>query len=418
MNLKEYLTKQGRKTMAEKNLDFDTVVDRKNTYSLKYDFAKARNMPEDIMPLWVADMDFPVSSYIQEALQKQVEHGIFGYSDVQEEYFEVVKSWMQRHYGWNVKSDWLVKTPGIVFALAMAVKAFTQKGGSVLIQQPVYYPFQSVIVDNGRKMVSSTLKQDDSGKYEIDFVDFEEKIVKENIKLFFLCNPHNPVGRVWSEEELIRLGDICYKHHVIVVSDEIHADFTFQGKHHVFVDLKEEYQEIAMVATSPSKTFNIAGLQVSNIFIPNPELKKKLLQEIYACGYVQLNVMGLIAAKAAYEHGDEWYRAMYEYVRENIAYTKRFIEEKIPDVRLVDHQGTYLVWLDFRSLKLSEQELEELIVKRAKLWLDGGTMFGSAGKGFQRINVACPRKVLEEALTRLELAVKDVKNHEGGYDYE
>ena len=404
--------------MAEKNLDFDTVVDRKNTYSLKYDFAKARNMPEDIMPLWVADMDFPVSSYIQEALQKQVEHGIFGYSDVQEEYFEVVKSWMQRHYGWNVKSDWLVKTPGIVFALAMALKAFTQKGDSVLIQQPVYYPFQSVIVDNGRKMVSSTLKQDDSGKYEIDFVDFEEKIVKENIKLFFLCNPHNPVGRVWSEEELIRLGDICYKHHVIVVSDEIHADFTFQGKHHVFVDLKEEYQEIAMVATSPSKTFNIAGLQVSNIFIPNPELKKKLLQEIYACGYVQLNVMGLIAAKAAYEHGDEWYRAMYEYVRENIAYTKRFIEEKIPDVRLVDHQGTYLVWLDFRSLKLSEQELEELIVKRAKLWLDGGTMFGSAGKGFQRINVACPRKVLEEALTRLELAMKDVKNHEGGYDYE
>lgn len=418
MNLKEYLTKQGRKTMAEKNLDFDTVVDRKNTYSLKYDFAKARNMPEDIMPLWVADMDFPVSSYIQEALQKQVEHGIFGYSDVQEEYFEVVKSWMQRHYGWNVKSDWLVKTPGIVFALAMAVKAFTQKGDSVLIQQPVYYPFQSVIVDNGRKMVSSTLKQDDSGKYEIDFVDFEEKIVKENIKLFFLCNPHNPVGRVWSEEELIHLGDICYKHHVIVVSDEIHADFTFQGKHHVFVDLKEEYQEIAMVATSPSKTFNIAGLQVSNIFIPNPELKKKLLQEIYACGYVQLNVMGLIAAKAAYEHGNEWYRAMYEYVRENIAYTKRFIEEKIPDVRLVDHQGTYLVWLDFRSLKLSEQELEELIVKRAKLWLDGGTMFGSAGKGFQRINVACPRKVLEEALTRLELAMKDVKNHEGGYDYE
>ncbi len=404
--------------MAEKNLDFDTVVDRKNTYSLKYDFAKARNMPEDIMPLWVADMDFPVSSYIQEALQKQVEHGIFGYSDVQEEYFEVVKSWMQRHYGWNVKSDWLVKTPGIVFALAMAVKAFTQKGDSVLIQQPVYYPFQSVIVDNGRKMVSSTLKQDDSGKYEIDFVDFEEKIVKENIKLFFLCNPHNPVGRVWSEEELIHLGDICYKHHVIVVSDEIHADFTFQGKHHVFVDLKEEYQEIAMVATSPSKTFNIAGLQVSNIFIPNPELKKKLLQEIYACGYVQLNVMGLIAAKAAYEHGNEWYRAMYEYVRENIAYTKRFIEEKIPDVRLVDHQGTYLVWLDFRSLKLSEQELEELIVKRAKLWLDGGTMFGSAGKGFQRINVACPRKVLEEALTRLELAMKDVKNHEGGYDYE
>lgn len=393
--------------MAEKNLDFDAVMDRKNTYSLKYDFAKERKMPEDLLPLWVADMDFKVSSYIQEALQKQVEHGIFGYSEVKEDYFEVLKRWMKSHHDWDVESDWLVKTPGVVFALAMAVKAFTKEGDGVLLQQPVYYPFSEVIVDNGRKLVSNTLVQDETGKYVIDFTDFEDKIVKENIKLFFLCNPHNPVGRVWSKEELIRLGDICYKHHVIVVSDEIHADFVFRGKHQVFVNLKEEYKEIAIVATSPSKTFNIAGLQVSNIFIPNPELRQKIKKQIDAAGYSQLNVLGLVAAKAAYEHGEEWYQAMHRYVSENIAYTKQFVEEKLPGIKLVENEGTYLLWLDFKGRNLSERELEDLIVKQAKLWLDSGRIFGTAGKGFQRINVACPRETLKEALTRLEAALNE-----------
>ena len=393
--------------MAERNLDFDTIVDRKNTYSLKYDFAKERNMPEDALPLWVTDMDFKVSSYIQEALLKQAEHGIFGYSDVKEQYFEVLKQWMHRHHDWDVESDWLIKTPGIVFALAMAVKAFTNEGDGVLIQQPVYYPFSEVILDNGRRVVSNTLKQDESGKYRIDFEDFEEKIVNEKIKLFFLCNPHNPVGRVWSPEELTRIGDICYKHHVIVVSDEIHADFVFQGKHQVFVNLKEEYKEISFVATSPSKTFNIAGLQVSNIFIPNPKLRHKIRKQIDAAGYSQLNVMGLVAAKAAYEHGEEWYQAMHRYISENIAYTREFIRERIPKVKLVENEGTYLLWLDFRELNLSANELEDLIIKEAKLWLDSGRIFGEAGIGFQRINLACPRKTLTEALTRLEAVVKE-----------
>lgn len=394
--------------MGEKNLDFDTVVDRKNTYSLKYDFAKKRNMPEDLLPLWVADMDFKVSSYIQEAIINQAEHGIFGYSEVEKEYFDVVSGWMKRHHDWAVESKWLIKTPGIVFALAMAVKAFTNEGDGVLIQQPVYYPFSEVIADNRRKVISNTLVQDTTGKYRIDFEDFEEKIISEKIKLFFLCNPHNPVGRVWSIEELQRLGDICYKHHVIVVSDEIHADFAFHGKHQVFADLKEEYKEISIVATSPSKTFNIAGLQVSNIFIPNQELREKFIKQIDAAGYSQLNVMGLVATKAAYEYGDEWYEEMYKYVKGNIAYTKQFVEERLPGVKFVEHEGTYLVWLDFRELKLSELELEELIIKKAKLWLDSGRIFGIAGKGFQRINVACPRKTLEEALTRLETAMKDL----------
>lgn len=394
--------------MAEKNLDFDTVVDRRNTYSLKYDFAEKRNMPIDLLPLWVADMDFKVSSYIQEALLQQTEHGIFGYSEVQEEYFEVLKKWMKDRHDWEIESKWLVKTPGIVFALAMAVKAFTNEGDSVLIQQPVYYPFSEVIIDNKRKVVSNTLLQDETGKYTIDYEDFEEKIKKEKIKLFFLCSPHNPVGRVWSREELERLGDICYKHHVIVVSDEIHADFVFKGKHRVFTDLKEEYKQISIVASAPSKTFNIAGLQLSNIFIPNPELKRKFKKQIDASGYSQLNVMGLVAAKAAYEHGGEWYEAMLKYVEENITFTKRFLEEKLPDIKLIETEGTYLLWLDFKALGLSELELEDLIIKKAKLWLDSGRIFGTAGKGFQRINAACPRATLTEALERLELAVKNV----------
>lgn len=391
--------------MAERNLDFDTVVDRRNTYSLKYDFAEERNKPKDVLPLWVADMDFLISSYIQDAIQKQTEHGIFGYSDVKEEYFEALKRWMKTHHNWDIEEEWLVKTPGVVYALAMAVKAFTKENESVLIQQPVYYPFGSAITDNHRKLVVSDLILDEDGRYQIDFEDFEEKIVKEDVKLFFLCNPHNPVGRVWTKEELIRLGDICLKHNVLVVSDEIHADFAFKREHQVFVNLKEEYKDISIVATAPSKTFNIAGLQVSNILIPNPLLRKEIEKQISASGYSQLNVLGLVATLAAYQHGQEWYDAMYRYVKDNIAFTKQFVEERLSGVKVVETEGTYLVWLNFRGLHLSEKELEDLIVNKAKLWLDRGSMFGKSGEGFERINVACPRKTLVEALNRIENAV-------------
>lgn len=394
--------------MAEKNLDFDTVIDRRNTNCLKYDFAKRRGMPENVQPLWVADMDFQTSSYVQKALIREAGHGIFGYSEVQEEYFEALKSWMSRHYGWSVERRWLVKTPGIVFALAMAVKAFTKEGDGVLLQLPVYYPFSEVIVDNGRKIVSNTLVQDESGRYHMDAEDFENKIVNDNIKLFFLCNPHNPVGRVWTKEELIKIGDICHKHHVIVVSDEIHADFVFQGKHNVFASLKEEYKDFTITCTSPSKTFNLAGLQISNILIPDTELRQRFRKEIDASGYSQLNVMGLVACEAAYRDGDEWYYAMLDYIRQNIEFTKGFFEQKMPKVKMTEPEGTYLVWLDFRELNLTNQELEDLIIKKAGLWLDSGVIFGESGKGFQRINVACPRAALKEALEKLEQAVKSL----------
>ena len=394
--------------MPEKNLDFDAVIDRKNTNSLKYDFAAERGKPENILPLWVADMDFRISSYIQEALVRQAEHGIYGYSDTKKEYFDAVSSWMERHHGWKVEEAWLVKTPGIVFALAMAVKAFTEKGDAVLISRPVYYPFHEVIQENDRRIVDSTLVLEEDGIYHMDFDDFEEKIIREKVKLFFLCNPHNPVGKAWTREELVTLGDICRKHQVIVVSDEIHGDFVFRGNHHVFANLKEEFQEFSIVCTSPSKTFNIAGLQVSNIFIPNNELRKKFKKEIAAAGYSQLNAAGLAACQAAYEKGEEWYNAMISYVKENIAYAKSYIDNNIPRIKMIWPEGTYLIWVDFRGLSLSDRELENLIVNKAGLWLDSGAIFGPSGTGFQRINVACARETLQKALERLKEAIEMV----------
>lgn len=394
--------------MAERNLDFDKVVDRKNTSCLKYDFAVKRGMPADILPLWVADMDFKTSSYIQDAVAAQAEHGIYGYTESGDSYFEAVQSWFFTHYDWKVEEKWLVKTPGVVFALAMAVQAFTQENDAVMIQQPVYYPFSGVIKDNGRRIIDNTLVQDEAGSYHMDLADFEEKIIREKVKLFFLCNPHNPVGRAWTREELEKIGDICYKHHVLIVSDEIHADFVYNRKHQVLVNLKKEYEEITITCTAPSKTFNIAGLQVSNIFIPDNQLRHRFKRQIAASGYSQLNAAGLAACEAAYRYGEEWYSGVKAYIRENISFTKKFLEERIPKVKMLEPEGTYLVWVDFRALGLSNRELEDLIIHKAGLWLDSGAIFGAAGEGFQRINVACPRVTLQTALEKIETAVNNL----------
>lgn len=391
--------------MAERNLNFDKVINRKNTRCLKYDFAEGRGMPKDVLPLWVADMDFETSSYVEDALVERAKEGIFGYSEVQTPYFEIVRDWMKKHHDWDVQEKWLIKTPGIVMALAMAVKAYTKPGEGVLLQLPVYYPFSEVIKDNGRNVVSNTLYLGEDNRYHIDFEDFERKIIEENIKLFFLCNPHNPVGRVWSKQELTQIGDICVKHGVIVVSDEIHQDFVFKGKHTVFASLKKEYEDISITCTSPSKTFNLAGLMMSNIFIANRELRHNFRRELDAAGISQLGIMGLVACEAAYKNGEVWYQAMLSYVKENIAFTKEFVEKNLPGVTMIDLEGTYLVWLDFRKTGLSVDELEHRVIHKAKLWLDSGKIFGECGIGFQRINVACPRSILEDALNRIKAAI-------------
>lgn len=398
--------------MREQNLDFDEVVNRKHTDSLKYDFAVQRGRPADVLPLWVADMDFKTSSHILDAVAKRTEHGIFGYTEAGASYYEAVSEWMKNHHGMQTKQEWMVNTPGIVFAIAMAVKAYTKEGDAVLIQQPVYYPFYETIVDNQRVAVSSDLVLGEDGKYHIDFNDFEEKIRKHHIKLFLLCSPHNPVGRVWTEEELVRIGQICLDNGVTVVSDEIHEDFVFDGYRHIpFADIREEHRQITVTCTSPGKTFNLAGFQISNIFIADPELRRRFAEQIRACGYSQLNTLGLTACEAAYRYGEEWYQAMMRYLKGNLDFLRAFAKERLPQIRLIEPEGTYLVWLDFRSLGLKRQELEDLIVNKAGLWLDGGEMFGSAGAGFQRVNIAASRTVLKQALEQLEKALKESTAH-------
>lgn len=388
--------------MAEKNLNFDEIVDRRGTDCLKYDFAVKRGIPEDVLPLWVADMDFKTSSYVEDALIERASHGVFGYTESGERYFEAVAGWMKTHHNWDVKPQWLIKTPGVVFALAMAVKAYTNVGDAVLIQQPVYYPFSEVIEDNSRVIVSNDLYLGEDNRYHIDFEDFERKIVDNHIKLFLLCNPHNPSGRVFTREELTRMGDICLKYGVIVVSDEIHNDFILKGEHTVFSTVKKEYEEISIICTSPSKTFNLASMLISNIFIPNGKLKAKFKKEVDAAGISQLSALGLVATETAYRQGEEWYTHMLEYIRGNIEFVKEYVKDNLPGVNVIDGEGTYLVWLDFRKTGIDARELDRRVIYDAKLWLDSGEIFGKTGEGFQRINVATSRETVRECLERIK----------------
>lgn len=387
--------------------NFDTIIDRNNTNSLKYDFATNKGKAKDILPLWVADMDFKAPPEVINTLVKKSHHGIFGYSEAGLDYFNILSDWFKSYYDWHIKSEWLVKTPGVVFAISTVIRALTHVGDAVIIQEPVYYPFKESILINKRKCVVNQLVYT-NGKYSIDFDDFEDKIIRYQVKLFILCNPHNPVGRVWSKEELIQLGDICVKHGIMVISDEIHADFTYHGyKHHVFQALKPSFSQLTITCTAPTKTFNLAGLQISNIFISNPELRHAFKEELNSSGYSQLNIMGIVACKTAYKNCHQWLEELKIYLKDNLEFVKAYLNKHLPILKLVEPQGTYLVWIDFMDLGFNDDKLEDLIVNKAGLLLDSGTMFGSGGQGFQRINIACPRSVLKQALKQLNYAINN-----------
>jgi len=384
---------------------FDEIIERRGTGSIKYQM-QARGVAEDVFPLWVADMDFRTPDCVTRALEAQVRHGIFGYSEAEEDYFAVLQNWFAGRHHWDIKAEWLVKTPGVVPAIHIAVEALTKPGDAVLIQQPVYYPFAGAVASTGRTLVVNELCLA-CGAYQIDFQDFEEKIRKNQVKLFVLCNPQNPVGRVWTEEELRKMGDICVRHGVLVVSDEIHQDFVYPGhRHQVFAALAQEYSDITITCTAPSKTFNIAGLQISNIFIPNETLRRAFVRRYAACGLSQVGIMGIVACRAAYDGGEAWLEALRVYLQRNLKLLDVFLKERVPGVRLIEPEGTYLAWLDCRGLGMDAEALDAFMLQKAKLWLDGGTMFGAGGAGFQRINVALPGVQLERALERLEEAVK------------
>ena len=384
--------------------DFDKIINRTNTNSEKYDFADEWGVPKDALPMWVADMDFQTAPCIIEAMHENLNLGIFGYSEPKEDYYEALAKWFRTHFDFTIQKEWVLKTPGVVFGIAVVLRALTKPGDAVLIQQPVYYPFRSVIVDNKRKLVSSPLINR-NGHYEMDFMDLEEKIVNNNVKLFILCSPHNPVGRVWKEEELKQVLEICKKHSVFIISDEIHADFTYPGHPHtVFGKIAGDYLEQVIICTSPSKTFNLAGLQISNIVIPSESVRRKCKEEMKAVAYDEVGMLAITACRAAYENGGEWLEELLIYLQGNVDYVRNFLKENLPKVKLIEPEGTYLVWLDFTAYGLTTKELDHKMLNEAKLWLDAGNIFGKEGAGYERVNIACPRSVLKEALERMKKA--------------
>ena len=380
--------------------DFGILHDRKNTNSVKYDSHREFGKRPDLVPMWVADTDFKVPIEVENALLACASHGIFGYSEPNNTYWEAVSAWFRDGFDYNPKIEYLIKTPGVVFALALAIRAFTDVGDAVLIQRPVYYPFSEVVRDNKRKLINNSLVCK-NGRYGIDLEDFERKIVENDVKLFLLCSPHNPVGRVWQRKELEEMGKICLKHKCPVVSDEIHCDFVFAPhRHTVFATLSQELEQNSIICTSPSKTFNLAGLQAANIFISDAHLREKFAAEYRASGYSRINTMGLAACQSAYTYGRDYLSQLLEYLSGNMELVYEFCSRT--GIRAVPLEGTYLAWLDFSPLGLSDREINALIDK-AGLWLSSGTVFGrEEGSGFQRINIACPRSVLSEALEKIE----------------
>ncbi len=386
---------------------FDEIIDRTNTGSLKYDFAAERGKPDGILPLWVADMDFKSPPEVIAALTKRCEHGIYGYTDPKDDYYVSVHSWFSNRHSLDVQRDWTVVTVGVVFAINCAIRAYTREGDGVLVQKPVYYPFFKSVLSNNRRLVNNPLVNN-GGRYEVDFADFEQKIVDEKVRLFILCSPHNPVGRVWSKDELSRMGGICKKHGVVVVSDEIHGEFALTRPHTPFWNAGEDFDGFSLVCTAPSKAFNQPGLQNANIFVKNPELKKRLVSEMHTSGYSNAGTFGLIGCKAAYDFGGEWLNALCAYIKGNIDFTKDYIAEHMPQIKVTDTEGTYLMWLDFRALGMTQAALDKWVTEKANLWLSGGTSFGEEGEGFQRINLATPRINVEQALLHLKSALSDI----------
>ena len=388
--------------------NFDEIIDRRGTDCLKYDFGMKRKGRDDLLPMWVADMDFRLPDKILDELHKRVDHGIFGYTDPLDDYFEALNHWYSTRYGFTVEPDWVTLGACLVYAIHISVQAFTEPGDGVMVMQPVYYPFSEAIRNNGRKLVNCQLRYED-GRYTIDFEEMERKIREEGVKALIFCSPHNPVGRVWTEEEVTKVADLCLANDVILMVDEIHSDFIFPG-HSFFscMKLDEKYRKNLAFYSSPGKTFNIAGLQSATIVIPDEALRAKYRKANRDAGYSQANVIGQTALIACYNLGADWVDELVEYIYGNVQYVKAFIAENLPKAKVVDPDGTYLLWVDFSSYGISQEELEHRILDKAKLWLDAGAIFGPETALFERFNLATPRSVVEEAMGRLKLAFEDL----------
>ncbi|MCF0258374.1 MAG: pyridoxal phosphate-dependent aminotransferase [Erysipelotrichaceae bacterium] len=381
--------------------NFDKEILRKNTDCAKWDMNPAA-ADEKMISMWVADMDFEVLPEVKKALHERVEHGVFGYSFAGREFKDAVISWMERRHDWEVRQEWMVPVSGIVPGLKAAVNTFTQPGDEVLVFKPVYYPFDLSVEENGRKLIPFEMTLKD-GHYELDFEALDKFLEQHSIVMAILCSPHNPVGKVWSEEEQKKLGALLKKYGIFTVSDEIHMDLVHQGYRHIpFLKANPDMAGQTIVCTAPSKTFNLAGLQTSVLVVPDEQNRKKLNRYISRSGMTPPGILGMTAATAAYTHGDQWVDELNDYVWGNMMFMKEWLAEKFPEIKVIDPQGLYLLWADFRALNLDSKELEKAMLEEAHLWLDEGYIFGSSGAGFERFNLACPRSTVKKALEQLE----------------
>lgn len=376
--------------------DFDEIIVRRGTDSYKWDSADNEN----VLPMWVADMDFRTAPAIVNALRRRVEHGIFGYTRVPDGYYAAVTDWFARRHNWSIDRGWMIYTSGVVPAISAIIKALTVPGDKVLVQTPVYNCFFSSIRNNGCEMLPSPLVLSDN-TFAIDFGDLERKAADPKVKLMLLCNPHNPAGRVWRRDELERIGEICICHGVRVVSDEIHCELVFPGHRYTpFASISGEFLRHSVTCISPSKAFNIAGLQIANIVCADADCRRKIDRAINDNEVCDVNPFGVVATQAAYNEGEDWLNQLIGYIHSNYIYMCGFCREHLPEFPLTVLEGTYLVWMDCRKLAMASEELEHRLVNEAGLWLNAGTMYGTAGEGFMRWNIACPRARLAEGLKR------------------
>ena len=376
--------------------DFDKQIPRRGTDSYKWDSAKSG----DVLPMWVADMDFHTAPAIVDALCRRVQHGIFGYTRVPDSYYKAITDWFARRHSWAINREWIIYTSGVVPAVSAIIKALTVPGDKVLVQTPVYNCFFSSIRNNGCEIVTSPLVHTDN-TFTIDYDDLEKKVADPKMKVMLLCNPHNPVGRIWRREELIRIGKICIRHEVTVVSDEIHCELVFPGHTYTpFASISDEFLRHSVTCISPSKAFNIAGLQIANIICADACRRTQIDRAINDNEVCDVNPFGVIATQSAYNEGEEWLNQLIQYLHANYLYMQEFCREHLPNFPITLLEGTYLVWMDCRTLGIPSEDIEQQLVDKTGLWLNAGTMYGVEGEGFMRWNIACPRATLMEGLKR------------------
>ena len=389
--------------------NFDQIHNRKDYNSVKWNELKEKFGTKDLIPFWIADMDFKSPQPVINRLIEAAQHGIYGYTRSSKTYFNAVINWMQKRQNWEIKKEWITVAPGVIPALGFIIRIFTQPGDKVIIQPPVYPPFFDIILKNGRNILANPLILKNN-KYYMNFTDLEKKIKDPRAKILILCSPHNPVGRVWRRDELIELGKICIKHNVLIISDEIHADIIYPGfKHTPFASISQNFSQNSITCTSPSKTFNLAGLKTANIIIPNKELFRVYDNLLDSLHLGENNYFGLFALEAAYQEGEDWLDQLLNYLYENLQFLKGFIKIKIPKINIIEPEGSYLVWVDFRSLNLDSAQIRTLMIKKAKVVLNDGYRFGREGEGFERISIGCPREILKNGIEKIKYAIDSVE---------